>query len=500
MGTRFEPFEIIKQFFVNHIYSSVNHAFFKSISRQSIPSVFIRFLYLLVKTGVIIMEIKTFGSVCSGIEAASVSFNPLGMKTQWVSEIAPFQSKFLSAKYPDVPNLGDMTDVPQMLFDKKIEAPDMICGGTPCQAFSLTGYRKGLLDDRGNLTLKYIDIINANDKVRLSEKKNKTIMLWENVEGVLSDKTNAFGCFVSFLAGLENPIEYSKWATAGVIWGKERNVAWRVIDAKFFGVPQQRKRLYVMAGGKEFHPEDILFEIGEISHPRKNAVSLSFRKGGHSFEVFREYTDCLYAAYGTKWNGNAAAYNGSLFVVQDGDLRRLTPLECERLMGFPDDYTNIFPTKVTNRFQAVGNSWAVPVIKWIGERLVSDNNGASVHDLLETAPYCISNLQVIQDAKVFTFGKDFTDGNLNCSFTPCNIRYGNIHDVVSFESERQLFLSPVACGGILRRKRERNMKMNERLEIVMQEICDRMHPDEIEKISRKQPRGAFSLALEKEST
>ena len=89
------------------------------------------------------------------------------------------------------------------------------------------------------------------------------------------------------------------------------------------------------------------------------------------FEVFREYSDCLYSAYGTKWNGNAAAYNGSLFVVQDEKIRRLSPLECERLMGFPDEYTNIKGAKRTNRYQAIGNSWAVPVVQWIGKRLVS---------------------------------------------------------------------------------------------------------------------------------
>ena len=94
-----------------------------------------------------------------------------------------------------------------------------------------------------------------------------------------------------------------------------------------------------------------------------------FEKEGHRFEIFREYTDCLYAAYGTKWNGNAAANNGSLFVVQDGRIRRLSPLECERLMGFDDNYTALKKSKRTERYTAIGNAWAVPVIRWIGERI-----------------------------------------------------------------------------------------------------------------------------------
>ena len=153
--------------------------------------------------------------------------------------------------------------------------------------------------------------------------------------------------------------------------GPERNVAWRILDAKYFGLPQQRRRLYVVAGGKNFHPENVLFEKHLNQSMTLEKYPLVFSKNGHKYEVFREYTDCLYSAYGTKWNGNAAAYNGSLFVVQDDRIRRLTPLECERLMGFPDDYTLIDKVKPTNRYQGVGNSWAVPVVKWIGSRLLT---------------------------------------------------------------------------------------------------------------------------------
>ena len=297
--------------------------------------------------------IKTIGSVCSGIEAASVAWEPMGYKFEWFSEIADFPSYVLKEKYEDIPNLGDMTDIHEKILNGEVSAPDLICGGTPCQAFSFAGFQNGLNDDRGNLTLKYVDIIDANDKVRESQGKNRTIDFWENVEGVLSDKTNAFGCLISYLAGLENPIEEKKWPRAGLVRGPKRNVAWRVIDAKFFGLPQQRKRLYVLAGGKDFAPENVLFENhnsefkdGIDYFPEQELV---FEKDGHHYEVFRAYTDCLYAAYGTKWNGNAAALNGSLFVVQDNRIRRLSPVECERLMGFPADYTELERPKRTTR-------------------------------------------------------------------------------------------------------------------------------------------------------
>lgn len=162
------------------------------------------------------MNLKTVGSVCSGIEAASVAWEPLGLNFEWFSEIDDFPSAILKERYPDKINVGDMNDIPEKIIDKTISAPDLICGGTPCQAFSLAGLKKGLSDDRGNLTLKFVDIIESNDEIRKNEDLDKTIVFWENVEGVLSDKTNAFGCLVSSLAGLDEIIPRKKWPNAGI--------------------------------------------------------------------------------------------------------------------------------------------------------------------------------------------------------------------------------------------------------------------------------------------
>lgn len=214
------------------------------------------------------MDIKSVGSICSGIEAASVAWEPLGLEFDWFSEIADFPSRVLAEKYQNIPNLGDMNDIPQKIASRAVIAPDMICGGTPCQAFSLAGWKNGLNDDRGNLTLKFVDIIKENDNVRLKNGKNRTIVFWENVEGVLTDKTNAFGCLISSLAGLSDVITQKKWPNAGVVHGPERNVVWRVLDAKFFGVPQQRKRLYVLAGGTDFFRK--MFYLKNMSMNWKN--------------------------------------------------------------------------------------------------------------------------------------------------------------------------------------------------------------------------------------
>ena len=444
------------------------------------------------------MQIKTVGSVCSGIEAASVAWEPLGFQFKWFSEIAPFPAAVLKEKYPSVPNLGDMNDIPNAIISGKVDAPDLICGGTTCQAFSLAGWKNGLNDDRGNLTLRFVDIVDASDCVRVSVGKRRSIVFWENVEGVLTDKTNAFGCLVSSLAGLSDVINSTKWPNAGIVRGPKRNVAWRVLDAKFFGVPQQRRRLYVLAGDTDFYPENVLFEkhSGRLSdYPLSPLV---FTKGGHRFEVFREYTDCLYSAYGTKWNGNAAANNGSLFVVQDDRIRRLSPLECERLMGFPDQYTDLKGARKTNRYQATGNSWAVPVVRWIGEQLVShsvDTVSLFHHDYF-TDHYLHWESE---EGCYFNFGKDIVSlGNgqsINCTAIPEKSVFGSMEDIVSPEAPEDIYISPTGCFGIVRRSRERNASINLRLEEVLLSISSEWTAEAIEERSRVQRRGRFSTVV-----
>ena len=441
--------------------------------------------------------IATVGSICSGIEAASVAWEPFGVHFDWFSEIAAFPSRVLAEKYPNIPNLGDMNDIPEMISQHKISSPDLICGGTPCQAFSLAGWQNGLNDDRGNLTLRFVDIIEANDEVRLANGLPRCKVFWENVEGVLTDKTNAFGCLVSSLAGLSDVLTVSggRWPNAGLIRGAKRNVAWRVLDAKFFGLPQQRRRLYVIAGGKEFHPENVLFEIHNHEFQSYPAFPLTFEKDGHRFEVFREYTDCLYSAYGTKWNGNAAAYNGSLYVVQDDRIRRLSPLETERLMGFPDNYTDLTGAKKTNRYQATGNSWAVPVVRWLGERLINDH--ALDFELNESSLVLSGRITKISEGEVFfNFGKDLIQIDsglvLNCTSTPEECSFASMSDIVSPDAPEDIYISPVGCYGIVRRKLERNLKINPRLEEVLLSISSEMSAEEIDKRSRIQHRGRFS--------
>jgi len=125
-----------------------------------------------------------YGSVCSGIEAASVAWEPLGWKAAWFSEIEAFPSAVLAQRWPEVANLGDMTKIAAAVRAGEVEAPDVIAGGTPCQSYSIGGKRKGLSDPRGQLTLSYVELADVIDNKRRDNGDHEAIFVWENVPGV----------------------------------------------------------------------------------------------------------------------------------------------------------------------------------------------------------------------------------------------------------------------------------------------------------------------------
>ena len=318
-----------------------------------------------------------FGSVCSGIEAASVAFGPLGWKAAWFAEVEPFPSAVLAHHYPETPNLGDMTTISRRVLTGEVEAPDVLCGGTPCQAFSVAGLRESLADERGNLTLKFVELADAIDHVRVTRGDEPAIVFWENVPGVLSTKDNAFGCFLAGLAGEDEPLQPpgEKWANAGCVYGPKRAIAWRTLDAQYFGLAQRRRRVFVVASARDgFDPATVLFEwdgMRRDSPPsrgsREVAPTIPSRSSGGG-------------GLGTDFD-----IDGGLICMAHGQggagetpfaVRRLTVEECEFLQGFPRGYSKIpWRKKPASdcpdgpRYKALGNSWAVPVAHWIGRRI-----------------------------------------------------------------------------------------------------------------------------------
>ncbi|HDR3115774.1 DNA cytosine methyltransferase [Pseudomonas aeruginosa] len=203
----------------------------------------------------------TYGSVCSGIEAASVAWHTLGFRASWFAEIEPFPSAVLAHRWPAVPNLGDMTKLAREVLLGIIAAPLILVGGTPCQDFSVAGMRAGLAGERGALTMKFVELADAIDHVR--PDGDECVVVWENVLGVLSDKGNAFGNFLAALVGESEALEPSgpRWTNAGCVYGPRRAAAWRVLDAQYFGLAQRRKRVFVVASARaDFDPAAVLLE------------------------------------------------------------------------------------------------------------------------------------------------------------------------------------------------------------------------------------------------
>ncbi len=448
-----------------------------------------------------------FGSVCSGIEAASVAWGPLGWDAAWFSEVAKFPSAVLAHHYPDVPNYGDMTDLPKRILSGEVEAPGLLAGGTPCQAFSVAGQRNSLDDARGNLSLIFCEIANAIDSVRKQRGEPGAIIFWENVPGCRNTKDNFFGCFLAELCGATEPleIEKGKWPTSGLVVGERRRVAWATLDARWFGLAQRRKRVFVVAydnalvehfgmpcpseilslgnglprnspqsgktgqgiaadaesgawwdggqvaatltvegaggnqrmpdkgnlgavvvphpmtpphvfkirggcegGGKGYlgqdeqdftittgHNQQVAVAIGAFGKTFADTVTSKFAKGaellqqgaqnggncvlqpvGPSFATQYSIAPTLTASNNPSRSPQSSEVTNQVAAVFAASyaVRRLTPIECERLQGFPDNYTNIpwrnKPEAPDGpRYKALGNSWAVLVVRWIGERI-----------------------------------------------------------------------------------------------------------------------------------
>lgn len=424
-------------------------------------------------------RVMRYLSVCSGIEAASAAWMPLGWRPVAFSEIEPFPTSVLAHHHPGVPNWGDMTKYKEW----PDEPIDLLCGGTPCQSFSVAGLRKGLADPRGNLMLTF-GAIAARYRPRW--------LVWENVPGVLSSNGGRdFGTFLGMLGQLGYGFAY------------------RVLDAQYVrveshprAVPQRRRRVFVVghSGGLWQRAAAVLFERESLRwhpSPRREAwqgvagtisartqggggLGTDFELGGglvshalrgEGFDASEDGTgrgtplvpvgvtihgtdttvqkvasldevaQCLRArtpgnidnssttvvmqpvaygirtantssngwgiqeecthtldcaqgvavAYTTKLHNTASNNAGKVFeerstcldanspppaLLTAMQVRRLTPVECERLQGFPDNWTLIpWRKKPASecpdgpRYKSLGNSWAVNCARWIGERI-----------------------------------------------------------------------------------------------------------------------------------
>jgi DNA (cytosine-5)-methyltransferase 1 len=297
------------------------------------------------------------GSICSGIEAATVAWHALGWQAAGYSEVDSFCCQVLKHHHPNTPNWGDMTLIADRILEGKIEAPEVLVGGTPCQAFSRAGLRRSLRGKRGQLTLAYAQIANAIDSRRHAIGQGPCIIVWENVPGVLSAKDKAFGHFLAALVGKSEPLkppDGEEWPFAGAVRGSRRVGVWRVLDAQYFGVPQQRRRLFVVSSAAA--------DAGRL------AEILLERAGGDGLLPERKAETGKLPCF-KRCDGGISLERLSHLVFTNGTFRKLTPIEWERCFGFPDDYTLTSGASDGSRYNSLGNSMAIPVMRWVGERV-----------------------------------------------------------------------------------------------------------------------------------
>ena len=312
------------------------------------------------------MRALKYISLFSGIEAATVAWKPLGWKPVAYSEIDPFAKAVLAYHYPGVPDLGDMTEVDWRKYRGTV---DIVVGGSPCQAFSIAGLRKALDDPRGQLMLEYL---------RACAEIDPEWIVWENVPGVLSaERGRAFQSLLEGVAEL--------WPNGGA--------AWRVLDAQFYGVAQRRRRVFLVVNTRDwrraapvlFERESLYWDYQSSAEARKafaersNAGSSSSVDSTSRLQTLEHRVYCasdsgVHMSVGHDLVPTLTAHDGksACFVNAPGAVRRLTPVECERLQGFPDGYTDVpwrgaEHASDSRRYKALGNSMAVPVMRWIGE-------------------------------------------------------------------------------------------------------------------------------------
>lgn len=376
-------------------------------------------------------------SIFSGVEAATLAWEPLGWEPACFCEVDEFPSAVLRERWPDVPNLGDITMVNWKRVVREYGAADLVVGGSPCQSFSVAGTRTGL-DGASGLMWEY---------VRCVREVKPRWVLWENVPGALSSSHGEdFRCLLEAL----DAIGYG--------------LAWRVLDAQFFGVAQRRERVFLVGSLGDRRSAEVLFEpeslrwdspssrakrealagraeksAGKCYQIAGNIINRQPQHGGHQLGVRDPEIDgaftltaadrhavatpktmlvrcgcagggkgaliqddvsatlatsntqtlfqpvCMMGDHGkaavdVDVAGTLTAYDakGAPSVADGYTVRRLTPRECERLQGMPDDHTLVpyrgKPAEEcpdTPRYKAIGNSMAVNVMRWIGERIAA---------------------------------------------------------------------------------------------------------------------------------
>ena len=319
----------------------------------------------------------TLGSLLDGVDGWLLAARHAGVTPVWASEIEPFPCSVTARHFPNVQQLGDITQI----NPDEIEPVDIVCAGSPCQDLSIAGKRKGLDGERSGLFHTAVELVR---RMRLrTGGRCPRFFVWENVPGAFSSNRGMdFQAVLEEIGESKIPMpQGNRWAAAGLVQCPGAEIAWRVLDAQHWGVPQRRRRIFLVAdfAASERYAGEILFEPEGVSrNPEAGEGAGKAAAGGtadcariavydmtHADEVMRPVKDgivpTLNARMGT--GGNQVPV-----VLTEGKVRRLTPTECERLQGPPDGYTD--GGSDTARYKALGNGMAQPCADYVIRRIV----------------------------------------------------------------------------------------------------------------------------------
>lgn len=341
------------------------------------------------------MSKLTLGSLFDGSGGFPLAARELGIEPRWASEVEPFPILVTRHHFPNLKHLGDITRID----GSQIEPVDIITFGSPCQDLSLAGKRDGLTGNRSGLFYEAIRII--KEMKGASDGQYPKYIIWENVCGAFSsNKGEDFRCVLEAIAQVQEDVSIprpQKWQRAGSIMGRSFSIAWRVLDAQYFGVPQRRQRIFLVADFTGGRAEQILFDEESVprdftpswlkrekatsdtgesidaTSPITNVVnfdvrltSLNTKNARH--KVYQTETSrtidtggnnpdrnqggvavvSVYSTSKTSYHLRpsfnqtstlvASDYKDPPIVNEEYRVRRITPLECGRLQGFPDDW------------------------------------------------------------------------------------------------------------------------------------------------------------------
>lgn len=343
-------------------------------------------------------------SLFSGAGGLDLGLEQAGHRVVGMCEIDPKAREVLAHHWPDTPIHDDVTTLNGADWHGRV---DIVSGGSPCQDLSVAGRRQGLDGSRSGLFWH---------QCRIADQAAARWVLWENVAGALSSNNGAdFAAVLWGLTGTLPDVPDEGWRSCGVVVGPKRWAVWRLLDARWFGVPQRRRRVFVVAGAGGAPRPEILFE--SACCPRDSGPGAASQQevagtlGGGTpgvgprtdtdrmtFVPCRDVTATLRASSmniddNTAQDGhlipmvsgpitartakgpNTTVDEAALIPTELGTVtavRRLTPLECERLMGWPDHWTAEGINGLiadSHRYRMCGNGVVTPVAKWIGQKL-----------------------------------------------------------------------------------------------------------------------------------